>query len=112
MKSINKWFKPEDFLRLMSGISDRSTILHQLLAYYDGNTMKVFSNDIHGKVIDEPRGKNVRSSNMTVTVLDNDNGKTIAEVFERSEKAVVERYLTQPDAWHGFAEWYKSEAKE
>lgn len=109
MKSINKWFRSDDFLRLMNGINDRTIILHQLLAYYDGTIIKVFSNDIHGKVTDKPRGKNHRSPNMTVTVLDHDNGRTIAEVFEQGEKAVLERYLTRPDAWHGFAEWYKSE---
>jgi non-canonical purine NTP pyrophosphatase (RdgB/HAM1 family) len=111
MKSINKWFHSNDFLRLMKGINDRSIILHQLLAYYDGSTMKVFSNDIHGKVIDESRGKNDRSPNMTVTVLDHDNGKTIAEVFEQGEKAVFERYLNRPDAWHGFVDWFNSEIK-
>ena len=63
---------------------------------------------IKGKVIDKPRGKNEKSPNMTVTELDNDNGKTIAEVFEQGEKAVAERYLTLPDAWHLFAVWYKS----
>ena len=42
MKSINEWFKPDDFLRLMSGIKNRTIIIHQFLAYYDGNTMKVF----------------------------------------------------------------------
>ena len=108
MKSINSWFKSDDFLRLMEGIEDRTIILHQMLAYYDGDTMKVFKNDIKGKVIDKPRGKNEKSPNMTVTELDNDNGKTIAEVFEQGEKAVAERYLTLPDAWHLFAVWYKS----
>jgi non-canonical purine NTP pyrophosphatase (RdgB/HAM1 family) len=108
MKSINSWFNSDDFLRLMEGIEDRTIILHQMLAYYDGDTMKVFKNDIKGKVIDKPRGKNEKSPNMTVTELDNDNGKTIAEVFEQGEKAVAERYLTLPDAWHLFAVWYKS----
>ena len=108
MKSVNSWFKSEDFLRLMDGVKDRTIILHQMLAYYDGDTMKVFKNDIKGKVIDKPRGKNEKSPNMTVTELDNDNGKTIAEVFEQGEKAVAERYLTLPDAWHLFAVWYKS----
>ena len=108
MKSINKWFKSGDFLRLMSGIEDRTIILHQFLAYYDGNTMKVFSNDIHGKVIDEPRGKNDRSPSMTVTVLENNNGKTIAEVFEQGEMAIAERYINRPEAWHGFVEWFSS----
>lgn len=110
MKSINHWFKPVDFLRLMSGIKDRSIILHQLLAYYDGSIMKVFRNDIHGKILEEPRGQNDRSPNMMVTVLDLDNGKTIAEVFEQGQKAVVERYLTRPDAWHAFVDWFNSKA--
>jgi len=111
MKSINKWFKPEDFIRLMKGVNNRSIILHQLLAYYDGSRIKVFSNDIHGKVIEHPRGENNRSPNMTVTVLDQDNGKTIAEVFVLGEQAVAERYLTRPDAWHGFIEWFISDNK-
>ena len=45
---------------------------------------------------------------MTVTVLDSDNGKTIAEVFDQGEEAVVDRYKNRPDAWHGFVEWYKN----
>ncbi len=106
MKSVNQWFKPEDFIRLMRGINNRRIILHQFLAFYDGNIIKVFKNDIFGKIIDKPRGKNKRSPNMTVTALDYDNGKTIAEVFEQGEKAVIERYLTRRDAWHEFAEWY------
>ncbi len=106
MKSINHWFKPDDFLRLMNGIEDRSIILHQLLAYYDESTLKVFSNDIHGKIIDEPRGRNDRSPNMAVTVLDLDSGKTIAEVFELGQEAVVERYQTRPDVWHSFVNWF------
>ena len=51
--------------------------------------MKVFENDIKGKIIDEPRGSNDKSPNMAVTELDQDNGKTIAEVFEQGEEAVA-----------------------
>ena len=109
MKSINMWFKPEDFLRLMNGVQERAIILHQYLAYYDGSMMQVFKNDIPGKIINDARGKNDRSPNMTVTVLDHDNGKTIAEVFEQGEKAVVERYLSRRDAWHKFAEWFNKQ---
>jgi XTP/dITP diphosphohydrolase len=106
MKSINHWFTPQDFLRLMSGIKDRKIILHQYLAYTDSKVTKVFKNDISGKIINEVRGTNRRSPNMTVIVLDSDNGKTIAEVLERGNEAVVERYRNRPDAWHGFAKWY------
>jgi hypothetical protein len=91
----------------MRGVEDRRIILHQYLAYTDGNITEVFKNDIHGQIIDEARGKSTKSSSMTVTVLDSDNGKTIAEFFEQGEEAVVARYKNRPDAWHGFVEWFK-----
>lgn len=108
MKSINHWFTPQDFLRLMDGVTERTIILHQYLAYYDGKTMQTFTNDIRGHIIHEARGKNDRSPSMAVIVLDNDNGKTIAEVFEQGRDAIVERYIARRDAWHDFADWYKS----
>ena len=108
MKSINYWFTSDDFLRLMKGVKDRKIILHQYLAYTDGNVTEVFKNDIPGQIINEARGKNEKSPNMTVIVLDSDNGKTIAEVFEQGEDAVVARYKNRPDAWHGFVEWYEN----
>lgn len=107
MKSINYWFAPEDFLRLMNGVEDRRITLHQYLVYTDGKITEVFKNDIHGQVINEVRGKNDKSPNMTVTVLDPDNSKTIAEVFERGIEAVVARCESRPDVWHGFIDWYK-----
>ncbi len=106
MKSINKWFTPQNFIELMRGKEDREVILHQYLAYYDGKLMKVFNNNIHGQIIDKPRIKAGQPANMTVTVLDHDNGRTIGEVFEQGAKAVEERYLSRRDAWHVFAEWY------
>lgn len=107
MKSINYWFTPEDFIRLMDGVEDRRITLHQYLAYTDGTITEVFRNDIEGQIINEVRGKSEKSPNMTVTVLDSDNGKTIAEVFEQGTEAVIARYKNLPDAWHGFVEWYK-----
>ncbi len=108
MKSINYWFTPDDFLRLMKGVENREIILHQYIAYTDGRVTKVFKNDMSGQIINEARGKSEKSPNMTVTVLDSDNGKTIAEVLDQGEEAVVARYKNQPDAWHGFVEWYKN----
>lgn len=108
MKSINYWFKPEDFLRLMEGVEDRRITLHQYLAFTDGNVTKVFKNDIHGRVATEARGQNAKSPNMTVTELDSDDGKTIAEVFQAGSAAVADRYKNRSDAWHGFVDWYKS----
>lgn len=111
MKSINKWFEPYDFIRLMRGIKDRRVILYQFLAYYDGKNMQIFKNKINGKIIDKPRGMNARSPNATVTVLDYDNGKTIAEVFMKGKKAVLDRYKNRRDVWHEFADWYSIKSK-
>jgi XTP/dITP diphosphohydrolase len=106
MKSLNYWFTPEDFLRLMNGVEDRHITLRQFLAYTDGITTKVFKNDLEGQIINEVRGTSKKSPCMTVIVLDSDNGKTIAEVFEQGQKAVVARYKNRRDAWHSFIDWY------
>ncbi|MBC7581823.1 hypothetical protein H7097_03075 [Aeromicrobium sp.] len=100
MKSINSWFTAEDFLRLMSGVENRTVILHQYLAFTDGVKIEIYKNDIPGKIIIEARGENKKSPNMSVIVLDSDNGKTIAEVFEQGEVAVAERYKNRRDVWH------------
>ena len=106
MKSINKWFKAEDLIRLMDGVKNRTIILQQYLAYYDGSNMKIFSNNIFGKIIDEPRGHNENSPCMSVIILNDDNGKTIAQVFENDKRLKINRYENRPDVWHKFINWY------
>ena len=107
MKSLNHWFKAEDFLRLMDGINDRTIIIHQYLSYFDGKNIYTFKNDFSGKVTLEPRGENDRSPSTMITELDIDNGKTIAELFEEVEQgALINRYLTNNDVWHEFVTWY------
>ena len=70
MKSINYWFKPEDFIRLMSSIKDRRVTLHQYLAYTDGNITEVFTNDLNGVIVSKPRGKVERAPCMEVVEFD------------------------------------------
>lgn len=105
MKSINHWFTANDFLKLMASVEDRRIIMHQFLAYTDGSKTKVFNSDLTGKIIEEARGKNIKSPNMEVIVLDADHGKTIAQVFEQGTEAVLARYKNQPDVWHKFIKW-------
>ena len=106
MKSVNHWFTPEDFLRLMDGIDDRKVTIHQYLAYTNGKITKIFKNDLAGNVIHEAKGKDNKSPIATVIALDADNGKTIAQVFEQGNDAVIERYKRRPDVWHKFLNWY------
>lgn len=109
MKSMNYWLMADDWLRLMKGVSDRTIVLQQYLAYADGHQIVVFSNDIPGVLLESPKGKNDRSRNMEVITLDGDNGKSIAEVFETGGDAVVERYRNRNDVWHEFVKWYKEQ---
>ncbi len=104
MKSINHWFQPEDFLRLMHGIENRDVILHQYVAYHDGLETTVFGHDIPGKMLHEARGKNDTPATKLIT-LEGDNGRTIAEVDEAGQEYAFSQASTS--AWHAFAKWYK-----
>jgi len=108
MKSINYWFTPDDFLRLMHGIEDRTILLRQYLAYTDGNITEIFKHDITGKIVNKPRGHNQKVPCATVIEIEGDNGKTIAEVFEQGESAVTERYKKRRDVWNEFIDWYNT----
>lgn len=107
MKSMNHWFTPEDFLKLMHGVSNRQVFLHQFLAYYDGSTFEVFTRDIPGVVTQTARGEGGKAPWMKVVELDIDKGKTLAEIFEQPEAALSKRYQERHDAWHDLIAWYK-----
>lgn len=93
----------------MDGKTDRRIILHQYLAYTDGENITVFTYDLNGHITTEPRGTDAKSPSAMVTAMETDHGKTIAEVFEQDEAALLERNKNRPaDAWHEFSEWYKT----
>lgn len=100
MRDINYWFKPEDILALMSDKKDRSIILTETVVYTDGVTVKDFSADFKGQVIDTVRGKG-RFSQERVVVFDGQT-QTIAEAIDKNEHA---RDMTK-SAWQLFGEWY------
>ncbi len=106
MKSINSWFKPQDFIRLMQGAKDRTIILHQLLAYTDGTTVKLFENDIFGKIVDYPAGDSKKTPLMQVVALDSDNNLTIAQALEQDRGVLKRRHNDRKDPWHSFIQWY------
>lgn len=106
MKSINHWFTPEDFLRLMRDSKDRQIVLHQYLAYHDGIETAVFSHDIPGTLLEEARGK-YGPSIMKVVALGSDNGLSIAEVYDQQKAHELGRLTGKNDAWHSFAAWLK-----
>lgn len=106
MKYVNQWFRPDDFLRLMSGITDRRAIMHQYLAYKDKQETVIFSTDIPGAMVTKQRGSHKETS-ATVIALDVDKGRTIAEIYEDGIEKNQQRYKDRGDAWYTFSAWFR-----
>ena len=104
MHSMNEWFTPEDFLRLVLPLTDRTATLTQYLVYYDGSNHKIFSQQTQARLLKEIRGKS-QHSNDTITVLDGDNGLSVAEVHA---KKVDKSKRKSAQVWHEFSKWYRS----
>jgi hypothetical protein len=104
MKSINHWFTPEDFISLMSGKSDRTIVLHQYVAYHDGDAVHIFNNDIPGTVVDAPRGS-FGPPVMHIAAMSSDNGLTISETYDQGKMHDENRLANLSDAWHQLGKW-------
>ena len=107
MKSINHWFSPEDFLRLMHNIEDRRITLHQYLAYASDEITKVFKTESFGEIVHNVRDGEQALPSQAVIAMDSDGGKTIAEALAQDDEAIRQRYKERRDVWHDFVEWYK-----
>jgi non-canonical purine NTP pyrophosphatase (RdgB/HAM1 family) len=101
MHSINHWFTPEDFLRLVMPLKDRAVTMTQYLVYCDGSDTKVICQKTHGTLLKEIRGTSPHPSH-TVIALETDNGLSIAEAYaqaaDKSSRATAK-------IWKDFAEW-------
>lgn len=102
MHSINEWFAPEDFLRLIGPLEDRKVTLTQYLVFTDGKKQKIFTKKTNGTLLTEIRGKSKHPSH-TIISLDGDGGQSIAEAYERASDKSTRR---SAQIWHKFAEWY------
>ena len=102
-KDVANWFTAEDFLALMKDKNDRRIILHDVVAYFDGEQLKLFIYDQTGVFINQPRGEGT-SMNQVVSMEDS-GGLTIAEEFAlRHDGADI-----NPDHfrhWQKFGEWF------
>jgi XTP/dITP diphosphohydrolase len=106
MAEVTRWFRAEDFLRLMDGKSDRTIYCKDTLVYYDGKRTKVFSHDYHGRVATEARGKGHFAID-EVVIMDGTD-RTIAEVEEQGTRSSAPAEET---VWNDFAKWYALQRK-
>lgn len=99
MKYMIHWLTVEDFLRLTSQLDDRRIILRQIIAYQDGEQSKVFSVDIEGLLLTEPRGTSP-ITHFSITSFDGGN-HSAAELWGSGSSSISARHT----AWHDVAEW-------
>lgn len=108
MKSMNHWFGPEEFIRLMDGKADRLVVLHQYLAYIDEHGITLFSAEIPGRVLEKPTELyGHKDPWMSVVAMDVDKGKSLAQVWNAGEQRNPKRVKASSEAWNVFAKWYK-----
>lgn len=102
MKYVNQWFKPEDFINLMRGKSDRTIILRDTIVYADGNGAQTFTNDHKGEILDSAFPGEYRNPSDVVVSL-SASGKSLVE-----ELAAGSFFLEGEDAvWENFLSWLK-----
>lgn len=101
MKDIASWFKPEDFLALVSQKQDRRICCVETIIYKDKSIIKVINKEFWGEIANTPRG--VGNSIEQVAIF---NSKTIGEHRAAGQYAFDHKdYI-----WHDFAKWYASKA--
>jgi XTP/dITP diphosphohydrolase len=101
MSYMNGWLKPEDFLALMTGKTDRTITVIETAVYYDGKRPKVFAKTMLGQMTTEPRGKG-RHPIREIVVLEGEE-KTMAELDNELGQSHTDLEQT---IWHDFAKWY------
>jgi XTP/dITP diphosphohydrolase len=104
MKYVNDWFTIDDWLNLTRNLTDRRIILQQIVVYHDANGQQVFSEDIAGILLTEPRG-NSPYPHSAITSFD-DGEHSNAEYHEKGESAAAHH----PNPWHKFAAWYSKQS--
>lgn len=102
MHSINEWFTPEDFLRLVLPLENRKVVMTQYLVYDDGQSQKIFTRQIEGELLKEIRGHSKHSSH-TVIAFNGDNGLSIAEAYEKTADKSTRK---SAQIWQDFAQWF------
>ena len=102
MKDVAAWLQTEDFSALMANKEDKSIHLKEYVAFYDGETLNIFTHQRVGHFLDSPRGQ-APPSFARLVQMDSDD-MTISEIFDKGNWDT-----SNPDEykhWYDFASWY------
>jgi len=103
MKDICGWFKPNDFLALMSDKSDKRISFTETIIYKDKNLTKVFAKQYWGEVASAPAG-----TGNSIEVVAQFDGFTIGQKRDKGELS----HDPKDYIWNDFATWYASLSAE
>lgn len=107
MKDVASWLQTEDFMALMANKDDKSIYLKEYVAFYDGETLNMFTHQRQGRFLDEPHGQ-APPSFARLVQLGGDE-MTISEIFDKGDWDI-----SNPDEykhWYDFAAWYVESSK-
>jgi non-canonical purine NTP pyrophosphatase (RdgB/HAM1 family) len=105
MKDVGIWWSEQDWLNIMAGHNDKTIILQEHLAYYDGTELIHFSQDYQGVFLDHIQGPvvNQKESFERVASLDGENSLAqgqASRIFDGEKKQLAH--------WQKFGEWLHS----
>ncbi len=100
MKYMNQWLSPDDFLNLLRPYKDKEIIFKDALCYVDATQQKIFTNTIHGYILNEPKGEGVSMARLATFRKD---GKTMAECINKNIHFADE----ENSVWNEFGKWYR-----
>ncbi|WKZ30914.1 MAG: non-canonical purine NTP pyrophosphatase [Candidatus Dojkabacteria bacterium] len=104
MHYVTDWFSPQDFLNLMSDKADRSITFMDVLAYKDGDKMKIFKTIKEGTILTEPAGEGIPIDQIVTFRAD---GKSIA--LCNSEEISSFDETEDISVWTKFGKWFNEQ---
>lgn len=108
MKDVTSWLSTQDFMNLMKDKEDKRIILSEVVAYYDGATLNLFTHEREGFFVNEPRGESLPTFARLVEMRG--EGMTISEVFDKGNWETKNEQFYKH--WYDFCKWYTSTNKE
>jgi len=107
MKDIAQWFSVENWLDVMRSQHDRSAILSETIAYYDGLVSAMFSSDRSGEFSHRPAGN--RGTAFDKLIMMEGDQMTVAQVFDLTDRSSIAK--ERLSHYIQFAEWYNSQTQ-
>lgn len=107
MHDIGIWWSEQDWLNIMFGHEDKSIILQEHLAYYDGKGLVHFSQDYDGIFLDKAQGPVMDKNESFERLISLGGSLSLAEGQANRINKGVKKQLAH---WQKFGEWLNNQS--